>query len=809
MSRFLPVLALAARGLIRRRRGFAALAVLVLAPGLALLIASFALLEAVVLAPLPYHEDARLLWVWSVRPDVDRAFFSIPDFEDFRARSRSSESIAGVTPVGVNLTLADRTLRWNGLRVTGNLFATLGVEAEHGRLLDAGDEAANAPHVVLGWAAFLAYLDGDPSRIGATLILDGTPYIVIGVLGPEFVFPGADRDVQFALPLALAHSALRADRGRNFIRPIVRRRIDATLASVRAEFAQLSADMAREHPATNAMKLAPNVVPLREEMAGALGPVLGLIVAAVSALLAILGVNLGALLLVHLRAHDGEYALQRALGAASGGFIARLLAELGLIAALATVIALLLAEPLRSWLIGLVGLATPRIDASTIAGASIGAGLAAGAIVLLGALAPSALWLRRAGRSLTALRSGARATGSQALGPPLALAAQLALALALLMTLGLAAGTLRALEQRALGFEPEPVLSVRLATPARKFPDAATFDAYAQRLLGAARELPGVKQVALGNALPLSAFNSRVDFSIPGRAADAEGLIPTAQARWVSAAWFETMGIALHHGRVFAPSDRADTESVVLIDAALAEHYWPGTQPIGAMLTIDGQPPARVVGVVATVPHFALDERSPGTIYVPLPQVAPRYLGFVLGRFHLVLRTTTDPAAASAMVERLVREVDPDVPPAAPLPMRHYLSAGLAGTRAAVQLLRVQVIGAALLAAIGIFALCANAIALRRREIGIRLALGSSAGALRLALLRRPLSFAAVGMAIGALIGLAIKPLIAAALGPATALSPTLLAQLIAGFSLLVTLAAWIATLGPAMRTPAEVLRAE
>jgi putative ABC transport system permease protein len=160
-------------------------------------------------------------------------------------------------------------------------------------------------------------------------------------------------------------------------------------------------------------------------------------------------------------------------------------------------------------------------------------------------------------------------------------------------------------------------------------------------------------------------------------------------------------------------------------------------------------------------------------------------------------------------VERLVREVDPDVPPAAPLPMRHYLSAGLAGTRAAVELLRVQVIGAALLAAIGIFALCANAIALRRREIGIRLALGSSAGALRLALLRRPLNFAAVGMAIGALIGLAIKPLIAAALGPATVLSPTLLAQLIAGFSLLVTLAAWIATLGPAMRTPAEVLRAE
>lgn len=796
------------RSAMGRQRSFILFGGTILGLGIGIAMATHALLAGVVLRPLPYRNDAELLWVWSVRPDVDHAFYSIPDLEDFRARSRTLASIAGVYPYGATITSGDRAERIYGMKVTGNLFATLGVRAAHGRLLDDADAAAPESSVVLGWRLFQRLLDGDAARVGESLIVDGKACTVIGVLGPDFVFPGADPDVQFALPLSLSTHPLRERRGGNFIRPVVRRLPGVDTAAVRAELTAIGADLAREYPDTNSMKLAPSVVPMREEMAGRSGPVLELIAAATLVVLAIVALNLGALLLVRIRRREPELAVQRALGSSTARLARHYLAEVGLVALVALALALLSAEPLRRLMLMAMSVDVPRLDSATLGGDSLAIGLLACVTVLVVAAAPGLWWLRRAGMDVHSLR-GARATASGGRFANAVVVAQVAFAVTLLFGVATATSTYRRLADLDLGFRADHVVTARIALPGDAYPDLPAVFGYLERAERALRGMPGVTGVALSNALPLSAVNSRADFVIPGRAANAGDFVPSAQIRWVSPDYFAMLRMRLIAGRGIETTDNSDSEPIAIIDEALARQYWPGADPMDQVLTVEAQAPSRVVGVVSDVPHFELGEVPRGTVYLPVSQLSGRYRGFFSSRIYLAARTAEDPTKALATFETVLRKVDAGVPPTNIQPLSDYTVQALASIRAAMTLMLALVLAATGLTALGLFALTTGNSVARRREIGIRLALGSSRAAVERVLVGHAARCTALGLVLGSFIGAATLPVISAALGPVASIATGALLALAAGFVAIAALVAWIPAHWHTVLEPAEVLRAD
>lgn len=792
------------RRLWQRDRRFLLLAVGMLGLAVAAAAATLAGWRAIAARPLPYAQADALYWVWSVRPDVDRAYFSIPDLHDFRARIDGAAAIAGLTPFGANLQRADGAERVNGIRASDNLFATLGVRPAHGRLLDAADAARGDKVVVLGWARFQRELDGDPARVGQSLLLNGEAWQVVGVLPPEFVFPGADADIEFAAPLAIDLDPRRGDRGANFLRLVVRARAGTSGAALAAAFASVSADLARQHPQANRMKLAPAVVPLREEMAGATSPILRTVASATLALLALVSANLAALLLLRGKRRESETGVRRALGADAWQALRPLVADLATLGALAATLAALLAEPLRRWLLATISPGHPLLQGANFDATSLLLALAALATMLLVMGAPAALAMRRVGADPQALR-GAGGTlrigrqGQWLLGIEIALAVTVALALAT------AAASWRSLRAAALGFEPAQIATARLALPANRIADAAALNAWLEGALERLREA-GL-QPAMTNALPLSQLNSRVDFDLPGWAAAEPGLVPTAQARWITPEYLELLGVAVRAGRGIESGDHAQAQAVVLVDRALAQRYWPRGDALGATLTLAQQGPTRVVGIVDDLPHFALGEAAHGTIYLPVAQVSPRYAAFVAGRFSLLAAGPGTADATQVQLERTLRAYDADTPPSLLRPLRAYFDAAQSSTRLATALLGVLGLFAAALCALGAYAVSAGHCALRERELAVRLALGCSRGHALWTLLRENGIGSAIGLVGGLLLGGVLQSQVAQALG-GPPIDSSSLAVACAGLVVVaVALASWLPARRGAGASPARVLR--
>ncbi len=797
---------------LARSPGFACVTILTVALGLASTTAIYSVANAVLFRPLPFKDDASLAWIWSTRPDRDRAFFSIPDFLDLKRDSKTVTDLAAITPLGVTLTGLGEPERVSGWGVGANLFSLLGATPHLGRLPQAADDIPGAaPVAVFGYGYWQRRFGGDASIVGRVVTLNGSAHTIVGILPPGFAIPNGDTDIVLAQPFET--DPRRADRSLQFLRAIARLKPTATMAQAQAEFTALNARLVRQFPETNATITAPRFVPLRDETIGSYRASLLLLLGAAGALLLIMGANLAGLLAARALTRRRDAALCAALGASPARLLRTHLAEGFVLAAAGGVLGVIVCAWGLDFLLALAPADLPRapevaIDLGVLAvalGCTLLTGLGVG-------LAPALRLARVAPQDV--LKSSSTAATSRSFARSLLVAAQLALCTALLIGTGLLGRSLRQLLATRPGFESAKVLTAQVALAGANYrgnaPAVVTFaEDFARRLAA----LPGVKSASLTHVLPLSGINTRSEYTRGDLAAANPSDTRSAANRFVLENFFATAGIPLLAGRDFRASDNFAGRAVVIIDQTLAHRDWPGLDPVGRTIRIrDGVSPEprelEIVGIVGPTKHFSLEETGTPTLYLPFRQVQRASLPFVAGRLVFVAKTESDPLALKESARRELRALDAS----AAVSLRSFDEA-IAWARAP-RIFNLYLLGffsatAVLLAVLGLYAVTAQAVTARTRELGIRLALGADRARIARLVLGGTARLTLAGISVGLALAALFAPLLARMLYGVGAFDLLTYGAVAVGLTIITFLASWLPARRATKVDPMVALRSE
>ena len=782
--------------------GFMAVAILTLALGIGFNTAIFSMVNSVLLRQLPFQNPEQLVWIWATRIDRDKAFFSIPNFIDYRDQNQSLEQMAAFANWGANLTDGGNPERLQGVRVTSNAFQMLGIGAAVGRtLLPEDDQPTSQRVAVMTYGLWQRRFGGDQSVIGKRLTLNGDGYMVVGVLPQSFILP--ETEAEIFTPLVLDSDPRRTERGSNFLRAFARLKQGVTRQQAQSDLAAISEHLRQQYPDDNAKMTAPKAFALRDELVGSYQTALLLLLGAVGLVLLIACSNLANLLLAKASSRRREVAVRMALGASRRRLIRQLLTESLVLALLGGGLGLFLALWGVDFLLALSPVNLPRmqeiaIDRGVLAftiGISLLAGLGFG---LTPALQASRVNLNE---DLKAEGRGSSGGLRRNRTRSLLVISEVALSLVLLIGAGLLVKSFMRLQQVSPGFSTSNLLLVRLSLPQANYSSPQAVTAFYQKLAPRIESLPGVEGVGVANVLPLSASNVRTDFSIVGRPPLSPTEMPGAQNRWVSPGYFQTMRVPLLKGREFTEQDGAESPGVVVIDEALARRFFkPDESPLGFHLRIDdgaGQPrEVEIVGVSGDVKHFGLDDEPTPTLYAPVYQVPKGSVSFLISNMSLLVRTASDPLAQAAAVRREVQDVDKDVPASSTRTMEQFLSASVAPRRFNVLLLGIFAGTALLLAAIGIYGVIAYSVTQRTHEIGVRMALGAKRSDVLKLVVGEGLRLAFIGVATGLVAALFLTRLMSSLLYGVSTTDPTIFA----GIPLLLIIVALAACYLPARR---------
>lgn len=767
--------------LLRQSPAFTTVCVLALAVGIGANTAIFSMVNAVLLRDLQFKAPEELVWIWSTRPDRDKAFFSIPNFLNYREQMRSVQEITAFAHWGANLTEGSNPERLAGVRVTTNAFQMLGIDAAAGRCLLPEDGTPTAQRtVLLSNALWQRRFAGERGVVGKSITLNGDSYTVVGVLPAAFRFPGAEIDV--AIPLVFETHPRRAERTTNFLRVLARMKPGATPQQVQSEMASICRALQQEHPLENAKNTAPRILPLRQEIVGTSSTSLFMLLGAVGLVLLIACSNLANLLLSRASIRRKEMAIRAALGASRKRLVRQLLVETGLLALLGAALGLLLAWQGTALLARLGPQTLPRAHEIDIDGRVLAFTLFASAVsVLIFGLIP-ALQATKVdlNEALQGTGKGAADAGKREGTRSLLVVSEIALSLVLLVTAALLVKSFLRLQEISPGFESDNVLLTTLSLPAPKYSDRGAVTLFFDKLLPRLETLPGVRSVGATNVVPLSQMNVRNDFTIAGRPPLTVAENPGAQSRWVSTDYFHAMGIPVIRGRVFTPQDNADAPGVVVVDEALARQHWPNENPVGEHLLLQDSPEPReveIVGVAASVRHFTLDEEPLPTYYTPLAQIVPGAVSFFAGNCSLTIQTASNPLALEAAVRRELQGVDKDVPMANTKTMAQVLATSIGARRFNLLLLGLFSGVAVLLAVTGVYAVMAYSVMRRQQEIGIRIALGAQARDIVRLVLGRGVRLVVIGVIVGTAGAVGSTRLVSSLLFGVSALDPIVFAM--------------------------------
>jgi putative ABC transport system permease protein len=792
----------AARNL-RRTPGFTTVAALTLALGIAAATTMWSVVEAVLLRPLSFAAPERLVDLSeTLPPGVSHGAVSTPDLADFRQQARSFAAIGGYTTwPGFSLSSGDRPERLAGVRIDPSVLATLGAPALRGRLfLDEEATDGRDRVLILGEALWRSRFGAAPDIVGRKLTVNGEPRTVVGVVPAWLHFPTDKPASQLFVPL-VPTSQQRSSRGNHWQQTLARLRPGVTLAQAQAEMDAVASRLQRQYPDTNEAR-GVLLTPLRGRLTASVRQPLWILFGAVGLLLAIACANVANLLLARGAARWRETALRTSLGASRWHLARRFLTEGLVLALLGAAAALPLIWVGLHSLLALAPADLPRRGDIALDGGALAFSLAAACVTgLLFSLAP--LWQAGSLRHSELLKAGSRAsTGIRGRRlRNLLVVGEMALSLLLLVGAGLLLRSLWNLSSVDPGLRTEGVLTAELALPeARYTPDQV--GTFYRRLDARMAALPGVAAGGMISLLPLRTWGWNSGLTIVGAPplpASAESWIET---RSVSPGYFGTMGVGLVRGRLVADGDDVRAPQVVVLNEAAARRFWHGADPLGAMVKIGGDSPFRVVGLVRSVHNAGLDRP-------PLPEAYFSYLQQGMLNMTLVLRTAGDPAALAPSLRRLVREQDREVPLDNIATMTEVATGSIGPKRFQALLLGVFAGLAASLAAIGLYGLLAYAVVQRRQEIGVRIALGATEGAVRALVLREGSRLVLPGLALGLAAALALRRLLATLLfGVAPLDLPTL-----AAVALGLTAVALLACLVPAARAvrvdPLAALREE
>lgn len=739
---------------LRKNPAFALVAIAILALGIGATTAIFSVVNSVLLRPLPFRDPDQLVWIWSRRPDNNKAPFSLPDFLDHRDQNQTLDQVAAFANTGLSLTGVERTDRLQALRVSANLFQLLGLEAQHGRLMLASDDEPGQRHVVvLTHECWQRRFGGEPQIVGRSLILTGESYQVIGVAPRDFSLPNPQAEL--AIPLAPDVDPLRNERGSvNFLRLIGRLKSDVTISQAEADLDGIVKRQRQQFGDAYLKKTGTNLVSLHEEIVGATRTKLWVLFAAVSLVLLIGCCNLAALSLTRASARSQEIAIRKALGATSGRLISQLLAESLILAAIGGVGGLILATLGVKALLFFSPAEMPRhqeigIDLRVLAFAIAASIVSA---VIFGIL-PA--WQGARAEANGALRSSSRGAGDAARlnrWRSILVVGELAISFMLLIGAGLLTQSFAKVQAVRPGFDPANILVVRLSLPKARYANRDAVALFDDKFLTALKAVPGVEEAGAVSILPMSGGGNTIQFSVAGQETSVHDKY-SANYRVATPDYFRAMKIPLEQGRLFDDHDRGDTIPVALINANLARRLWPNGNTIGMQLRVDdnntGPRPVEIVGVVGDVKHDGLEGDPAFDIYIPMAQVHEDNAGTITNSHYWVIKARAEQHSLEVALLNELKKIDRDAATSNIRTMNDFLSDSIAPRRFSLRLLTVFSAAALLLAVMGIYGTVAYSVRQRTPEIGVRLALGAQQSQVFKLILGHGLKIITLGLVLG------------------------------------------------------------
>ena len=833
-------LRLAVRSL-RRTPGFTAVALLTLALGIGANPALFSIVNGVLLQPLGYPKPEQLMYLTTQFPSLGFLQFwvSPPEYMEFRELNQSFAAVGAFTTGEVNLTAGDRPLRARSAAVDEHLLGALGLQPIEGRLFGKGETDVSGPPpgpgqralvppaiAILSYELWQTAFGGRPI-VGQTVEVDGRRREIIGIMpqGADVM----DNRTEIWMPLGL-NPANRQNRGNHSLYLIGRLKDGVTPAAAQAELDTLIATWGDRV----GIKAAPNVgghvftplkgnnghilqmKPLADEMLGGASRSIWVLQAAVGLVLLIACANLANLLLARAETRQREFAVLTALGASRGRLLRRFMTESLLLSLVGGALGVLLARIGVRALVSAYPTSLPRTSEVTVDPMvllfTLGIAVASGVVF---GLAPIAL--TRVSGLVSALKEGGAkgSTGSARHYIRRSLvAAEVALAVMVVIGAGLLVRTVYNLTKVDAGFDPSRVVTFAITLPlatSEATGRGTIYDTILERL----RAVPGVQAASAMSGLPPNRPLNANDTEIDNYTAPPEGPYENVDYyQQVMSDYFETMGIPIVQGRSFQRADAASGGLVTVVNERLVNTFWKDLNPIGQRLRPccgDQVPWFTVIGVAKDVKQGGIDQETGTELYFFVEQISklppPRAQAPLT--MNIVLRTTLPPAALSQTIERVVHDADPAVPVVRLREMENVFAESIRRPRLLAQLLTAFAGLALLLAAIGTYGVLSYMVAERRREIGIRMALGAHQSTVLAQIMKQGLIVTGVGIALGLAGALGVNRLISSLLFGIQPTDPATLATVIAAILVVASFACWLPAWRASRVDPSVVLRAD
>jgi len=800
--------------MLAKHKAFTSIAVLTLALGIGANTAIFSVVNELLLQPLPFRDADRVVMLWEVSSEGrHQNSTSRANFRSWRDQSTSYQQLAAFTDQRVNLTGTGEPEELSAQFATPELFKVLGVDPLLGRtFLPEDAEPGKDDVTVLSYGLWQRRFGGQPNVVGQAITLNDTKFTVIGVMPPSFQFyvqqrsgTGRPAELWAILPMPTGPGA--NERGR-FLATVARLKDGVTVDRAAAELRTIHARLSEVEPQFN-KNWSAEVLPLREQFFGNVRRPLWLMLGAVGFVLLIACANVANLLLSLATSREKEIALRAALGARRARIVRQLLTESLLLALLGSALglgfawlgikALLLISPKD-----LVNLKSVGLNVTVLfwtLGVSVLTGLIFG-------LAP-ALHVSRLNLN-DSLKEGGKSESSQASGSrrlrSALVVSEIALAVVLLASAGLLIKSFIRLQQVDRGFNTDNVLTMVIRVSTARYKEDAQFVNFFGQVLERVRHLPTVRSAGMVNFLPLyGGLGSSTGFKIVGQPEPPPGQGPSCDVRVADSGYFQTMGIPLLRGRYFSDTEQREPKRVILINEALARTYFPGQDPLGQRLDVmmfDNPTPTEIIGIVGNVRYDSLIDASPPAVYFTHPDLTYSFMT-------LVISTDGEPTAIAPAVQREIRALEPNQPVSDVRTMNRVMSEWVARSRFNTLLLGLFAGLATLLSAVGIFGVMNYSVALRTREIGLRLAVGAQPRQVLLLVLKQGFWLTMIGVVLGLAAAFALTRLLSGLLFGVAAIDVTTFATI----SLLLIIVSLLACYLPARRAmridPLSALRYE
>jgi predicted permease len=757
--------------------GFAVIAVLTLALGIGTTTALFSAVNGVLLNPLPYPHSEQLVAVYGSAPGFSQGPVAYLNFLDWQHDARTFSSMATYRNQDYNFTGRNEAERLSGYMISAGFFSTLGVQPILGRAFRVDDDQVGAaPVVVLGGGLWQRKFGSSPDIVGKSLTLNGTSYLVVGVIPSSFTFYGHDRDVY--TPIGQWNDPSFRDRRISVSAHVLGLlKPGVTLPQAKADMDVVARNLAESYPVAD-KDVGIALISMKEDIVGNVQPFLLVLLAAVGFLLLIACANVANLLLARALSRSREFAVRAALGASHMRVIRQLLTESVLLAGLGGTLGLLLAFWATKAALSTLPGTLPRANEISLDGRVL---LFTMALSLLAAivfgLAP-ALKSSRLNLQEILRESGRGSSGARHRLQGSFVAIEVAVTLLLLIGAGLMVRSLTALWRVNPGFNPSHAITFNLSMPSTSATTSDETRARLRQFDDKMGSIPGVQAVSVTLGSRPMIHDSSLPFWIEGRPKPTtDNQMPQAMFYLVEAGFQQAMGTILERGRFVTAQDNENAPVVIDIDDVFARTYFPNENPVGEHVYLTQfNVQAEIVGVVGHIKQWGLGSDAKSAVeaqfYYPFMQLPEKIMPLVADAVAVVLRTQGDPAAILGPVRRAVYETDPREVIYGVQTLDAVLANSLAARRLSMVLLEIFAALALVLSCVGIYGVISYLVSQRTHEIGVRMALGAQRSDVMKLVLTQGAEMALVGMAIGLVTALGLTRLMANELFGVSAYDP-------------------------------------